>query len=191
MQTYSPSNAVSYHIQLLLLYHSLLCNTPSSYTRVSPSLMCVLYIHQLTFHAKSIGGLNLHITAVSTHFLFLLPLSLPVLCSGRRLHHRSGQLFLLLLSPPLATIYLCSLYLSLLSDTPSSDLGAVLMGGAGVAGRGLVLSYNSWFLFGAWLFPVGCLVVWPAWLMGWRLSCHQVKEEEEDTNISSSHPHSD
>lgn len=74
------------------------------------------------------------------------------------------------------------------------------MGGVGVAGRGLVLAYNSWFFAEAWLFPVGCVVVWPVWLMGWRLACQTVQEEKEEgereggkksASSSASHPHSD
>ena len=71
------------------------------------------------------------------------------------------------------------------------------MGGVDLTGRGLVLAYNSWFFAEAWLFPVGCVVVWPVWLMGWRLACQSVQEEEEGAcgrktvTPPSAHLHSD
>ena len=104
-----------------------------------------------------------------------------------------SQLLILLLAPPLAIVSLCSLYCAVfVSETPSFDLETALVGGVGVAGRGLVLAYNSWYFVEAWLFPVGCLGVWPVWLMGWRLTCQQVREEEaQKIDKSSSHPHSD
>ena len=78
-----------------------------------------------------------------------------------------------------------------------SDVAAVLEGGAGIVGRGIVLAYNSWYFVGSWLFPVGCVAVWPVWLMGWRLACQRVCEGDDDSGTgstespSSSHPHSD
>ena len=72
----------------------------------------------------------------------------------------------------------------------------MIEGGVGVAGRGLVLAYNSWYFVGSWLFPVSCLAVWPVWVMGWRLACQRVCDKEDraeiaETDNSSSHPHSD
>ena len=161
--------------------------------------------HPLPLHPFHVSS------AIPSHFLppngiscpfsprFLLSFHPPF--SGGRLGRVLGQLFLLLCSPPLSILYLCCLYNTLLASntSPSSDIGAVLVGGVGVAGRGLVLAYNSWYFAEAWLFPVGCVVVWPAWLMGWKLACQTVQEEEEKesgrgggkTDSSASHLHSD
>ena len=111
--------------------------------------------------------------------------------SGGRLRHRMGQILLVLFSPPLSLLYLCCLYHALfISSGPITDIAALLEGGVGLAGRGLVLAYNSWHFVGSWLFPVGCVAIWPVWLMGWRLACQTVREDGRDSERTA-HPHSD
>lgn len=108
-------------------------------------------------------------------------------CSGR-LHHRLGQLLLLLFSPPLSILYLCCLYHAVFISHDPADISAVLEGGVGMVGQGLVMAYNSWYFVGSWLFPLGCVAVWPVWLMGWRLACQNVCNSEQS---DSPHLHSD
>ena len=90
--------------------------------------------------------------------------------------------------------YLCSLYFAVfVSRDSTTDVTAAVLGGADMLGRGLVLAYNSWHFVGSWLFPVGCAVVWPVWLMGWRLGCQTVCDGGSggDEAAHSSKPHSD
>lgn len=106
-----------------------------------------------------------------------------------------GQLLLLLFSPPVSLLCLCSLYYAVFNSHDPSDVAVALEGGAGIVGQGIVLAYNSWHFVGSWLFPVGCLAVWPVWLMGWKLACQRVCDGEgsgaDSTDTISSHPHSD
>lgn len=121
--------------------------------------------------------------------------SLKVLSSHRgKAPHIMEQALLLLSSPPLVVLYLCSLYHALFIS-PNSDPLLALEGGATMASEGLVLAYTSWHFVGSWLFPVGCLAVWPAWLMTWVLGCQVVSHVKTSVSGSgdtaSPHPHSD
>ena len=112
----------------------------------------------------------------------------PFLLFHRKITHLLGQVLLFFFSPPLAAFYLCSLYYAFFSSQ-SPNIAVILQGGSVLFTEGIILAYNSWHFVGSWLFPFGCVVVWPVWLMGWALGCQTIHDKE--TTTVSSHPHSD
>lgn len=93
--------------------------------------------------------------------------------------HKLHQFLLLLSSPPLWALYLCTLY-AFFTSAPDASFHDAVIDSVAMAMTGVGLAYNDWHLFGCWLYWVLCLCVWPLWMGAWFMTCHRVLPSPED-----------